>query len=216
MGISILKTGIKIERQLDDFLNQISEAGLIFKSGAHAYLTGDMEGLMAQLTNITEKEHRGDDLRRDIETKLYTKTLIPESRGDVLELLESMDYLLGGFKGALWRFEIEGPEIPQKFHARMLELIDNVVETAEAIVRSARAFFKDLSSVSDHMHKVSHWEKECDKTVSRLQREIFHDKELRLSHRMQLASFAQKLDKIADKAEDVADKLAIYVIKRSL
>ncbi len=216
MGISILKSSIKIERQIDDFLNQISEAGLIFKSGAQAYLTGDIEGLTNQLTNITEKEHRGDELRRDIETKLYTKTLIPESRGDVLELLESMDYLLGGFKGALWRFEIEFPEIPGEFHAMFLELTDSVVHTAEAIVLSARAFFKDTPSVTDHMHKVSYWERECDKTVSRLQRNIFRDDTLRLSHKMQLSSFAQKLDKIADKAEDVADKLAIYVIKRSL
>ena len=33
---------------------------------------------------------------------------------------------------------------------------------------------------------------------------------------MQLRDYTHSLDKIADKAEDVADKLAIYVIKRSL
>lgn len=216
MGINILRSSIKIQRQIDEFLNQISEAGLIFQSGAEAYLTDDMEGLETRLADITKKEHRGDELRRAIETQLYTKTLIPESRGDVLELLESMDYLLGGFKGALWRFDIEMPEIPEDFHCGIRELIDNVVKTAEAIVLSARAFFKDISTVTDHMHKVSHWETECDKTVTRLQRNIFRDKSLRLSHRTQLRDFAKSLDKIADKAEDVADKLAIYVIKRSL
>lgn len=216
MGINILRSSIKIEKQIDEFLNQISEAGLIFKSGAEVYLAGDTHGLEARLADITKKEHRGDELRRTIETQLYTKTLIPESRGDVLELLESMDYLLGGFKGALWRFEIEAPEIPITFHAGILELTDNVVKTAEAIVLSARAFFKDISTVTDHMHKVSYWETECDKTVSRLQRDIFRDNTLRLSHQMQIRDFAQSLDKIADKAEDVADKLAIYVIKRSL
>lgn len=216
MGINILRSSIKIESQIDDFLNQISEAGLIFKSGAEAYLADNIEGLEIKLKDITKKEHRGDNLRRAIEAQLYTKTLIPESRGDVLELLESMDYLLGGFKGALWRFEIESPEIPEKFHASFLELTDHVVKTAEAIVLSARAFFKDISTVTNHMHKVSYWETECDKTVSCLQRDIFRDESLHLSHKMQLRDFARSLDKIADKAEDVADKLAIYVIKRSL
>jgi len=216
MGINILRSSIKIERQIDEFLNQISEAGLIFESGTEAYLAGDAEGLKAKLDDITHKEHRGDELRRTIETALYTKTLIPESRGDVLELLESMDYLLGGFKGALWRIEIESPEVPAPFHAGILELSGKVVKTAEAIVLSARAFFKDLSTITNHMHKVSYWETECDKIVSRLQRDIFRDESLRLSHKMQLRDYVRSLDKIADKAEDVADKLAIYVIKRSL
>lgn len=216
MGINILRSSIKIQRQIDEFLNQISEAGLIFKSGTESYLTGDAEGFEAKLLDITRKEHRGDELRRTIETALYSKTLIPESRGDVLELLESLDYLLGGFKGALWRIEIESPEIPERFHAGILELSDNVIKTAEAIVLSARAFFKDLSTITNHMHKVSFWETECDKIVSRLQRDIFRDTTLRLSHKMQLRDYTGSLDKIADKAEDVADKLAIYVIKRSL
>jgi len=216
MGINILRSSIKIERQIDEFLNQISEAGLLFKSGTEAYLAGDAERFAAKLTDITLKEHRGDELRRTIETALYSKTLIPESRGDVLELLESLDYLLGGFKGALWRIEIESPEIPDAFHAAILELSDSVVNTAEAIVLSARAFFKDLSTTTNHMHKVSFWETECDKIVSRLQRDIFRDDSLRLSHKMQLRDYTHSLDKIADKAEDVADKLAIYVIKRSL
>ncbi|AMK09701.1 DUF47 domain-containing protein [Pseudodesulfovibrio indicus] len=216
MGINILRSSIKIERQIDEFLNEISEAGLIFKSGTESYLAGDAEGFRAKLDNITLREHRGDELRRTIETALYSKTLIPESRGDVLELLESMDYLLGGFKGALWRIEIESPEVPEPFHAAILELSDNVVKTAEAIVLSARAFFKDLSTTTNHMHKVSFWETECDKIVSRLQRDIFREPSLRLSHKMQLRDYVRGLDKIADKAEDVADKLAIYVIKRSL
>ena len=39
---------------------------------------------------------------------------------------------------------------------------------------------------------------------------------MRMSHRLQLRDFAKKVDNIADVSEDVADRLAIYVIKRSL
>lgn len=216
MGLNILRSSTKIKKQIDDFLNQVSESGLIFRSGATVYLSGDYDAFEKKLGDITEKEHRGDELRRTIEAQLYTRTIIPESRGDVLELLESMDYLLGGFKRTLWRFRIESPEIPEKFHDDINELVKNVIKTAEAIVLSARAFFKDIETVTDHMHKVSYWETECDKIVTRLQQRIFDDESLRLSHKMQLRDFAQSVDKIADKAEDVADKLAIYVIKRSL
>jgi len=155
-------------------------------------------------------------LRRSLEEKLYIQTLIPESRGDVLSLLENMDSLLDRFKGAMWRFDIERPEISSEFHDDFGELANNVVEAVEAIVRSSRAFFKDISAVADHMHKVSYWETESDKISTRLQRNIFRQKELRLSHRMQLRDFVRHIDKIADRAEDVADHLSIFVIKRSL
>ncbi len=213
---SIFKRKISIEIQINDFLDKVSESGLLFKSGVDAYLKGNIESFEKQLESIAETEHQGDELRRSLEEKLYIQTLIPESRGDVLSLLENMDSLLDRFKGAMWRFDIERPEISSEFHDDFRELANNVVESVEAIVRSSRAFFKDISAVADHMHKVSYWETESDKISTRLQRNIFRQKELRLSHRMQLRDFVRHIDKIADRAEDVADHLSIFVIKRSL
>ncbi len=212
---SILKRKISIEKQVDDFLDQISEAGLLFKSGVGIYLKGKKDTFLKKTEEIAKVEHKGDMLRRSIEEQLYIKTLIPESLGDVLDLLENMDSLLDRFKGAIWRFEIERIEIDPKFHDDFTELVNNVVEASEAIVRSVRAFFKDSKAVADHMHKVSFWETEADKISTMLQKKIFRQEDMRLSHRMQLCDFIRHVDKIADRAEDVADKLSIFVIKRA-
>lgn len=216
MGFNILKKKIGIEKQIDDFLDQVSESGILFNCGIDAYLKGNMEVFEKNIESITETEHRGDSLRRSLEEQLYIQTLIPESRGDVLALLESMDSLLDRFKGAMWRFDIEHPVICVEFHDDFKQLANSVVEAVEAIVRSSRAFFKDISAVADHMHKVSFWETEADKISTRLQRNIFRKKDMHLSHRMQLRDFVRHVDKIADRAEDVADSLSIFVIKRSL
>ena len=212
----IFKKELGVEKQIDDFLDQVSRSGLIFSQGAEAYLQGESTDFARKLTEIIEVEHAGDDLRRSIQQYLYTKTLIPESRGDVLQLIEDMDSLLDRFKGALWRMEIENLDIEEDFHKDFKMLIKTVVETVEAIVRAARAFFKNISSVADHLDKVYYWESESDKISTRLQIAIFRKKELRLSHRMLQRELARHLDKIADRAEEVADRLNIYVIKRSL
>jgi predicted phosphate transport protein (TIGR00153 family) len=213
---SILKKNTSIEREIDDFLNQFSEAGLLFKSGVDIYLSGRMERFQRTIDEITEIEHKGDALRRAIEDKLYRKTLIPESRGDVLDLLESIDALLDQFKGALYRFDIECIEIDLRYHHDLKELVQNVVNASEALVQSSRCFFKDISSVGNYMHKVSFWETECDKISTMLQKKIFRQNDLCLSHKMQLRDFVKHIDHIADYAEDVADDLSIFVIKRSL
>lgn len=216
MGNGILKRKIGIEKQVDDFLDRVSEAGLMCKNGIDAYLKENKEAFATSLTCIRDTEHRGDDLRRSIEQDIYTKTLIPESRGDVMELLEDMDALLDRFTGLIWQFEIERPDICAEFHESFRELLQYSVEAVEANVRSCRAFFKDIHTVADHIHKVSFWEKESDKVSTQLQRAIFGHGNLHLSHKMHLRFFAKQIDRIADEAEDVADRLNIYVIKRML
>ncbi len=216
MEFNILRKKMFIGKQIDDFLDKVSESGLLFKQGMDAYLKANKESFKRKIEEITDTEHQGDTLRRSVEEQLYVKTLIPESRGDVLELLESMDSLLDRFKGVLWQFEIEQPEISTEFNEDFRELVLCVVETVEAIVRSTRAFFVNVFSVSNHIHKVSYWETQSDKISTRLQRNIFTCNELRLSQKLQLRDLVRHVDKIADRAEDVADKLSIYVIKRSL
>jgi predicted phosphate transport protein (TIGR00153 family) len=216
MAESILKKRIGIEKEIDEFLDQVSEAGLLCKNGMDAYLKGNMEAFAQCLTSIRNKEHRGDNLRRSIEQDLYQKTLIPESRGDVMELLEDMDALLDRFTGLIWQFEIERPDICSEFHEDFKELLQYSIEAVEAGVRSCRAFFKDITAVADHIHKVSFWEKESDKVSTRLQQAIFGRQDLHLSHKMHLRFFTKQVDRIADEAEDVADRLNIYVIKRTL
>ena len=216
MEFRILKKKLDIGRQFDVFLDKVSEAGLLFKTGVDAYLSDNIDSFEKKIDDIIETEHDGDALRRDLEETLYVQTLIPESRGDVLELLENMDALLDRFKGALWKFNIERPEMNTEFHDDFRELTRIVVEAVEAIVRSSRAFFKDISSVADHLHKVPYWESQSDKIASKIQQTIFRRRDLSLSEKLQLRDFVKHIDKIADRAEDVSDKLRIYVIKRSL
>jgi predicted phosphate transport protein (TIGR00153 family) len=216
MNFRILKKRLDIGRQFDVFLDKVSEAGLLFKAGVDAYLSDNIESFEKRIKDIIETEHDGDALRRDLEETIYVQTLIPESRGDVLELLENMDGLLDRFKGAMWKFNIERPQLIEELDDDFRELTSIVVEAVEAIVRSSRAFFKDLSTVADHIHKVPYWESQSDKIASKLQQTIFRQETLSLSEKLQLRDFVKHIDKIADRAEDVSDKLRIYVIKRSL
>ena len=214
--VSIFKNRTGIEKEIDSFLNLASESGLIFVQGIDAYLINKIDIFNEHLAHIVETEKQADLLRHSIEDLLYRKTLIPESRGDVLELIERMDVLLGRFKGVMFRIEIERPDINQKFHDDLKSLINCVIHAVESATLSLRAYFKDISQATDHIHKIAFWETEADKAATYLQKAIFNDSELGLDVKMQLRDLARSIDKIADQAEDLGDTLAIYVIKRSL
>ena len=214
--ISIFKNRVGIRQEIDTFLDLASESALLFTQGINNYLKGNLDNFESLLDQSVETERNADILRRSIEDMLYRKTLIPESRGDVLRIIENMDSLLGEFKGVLWRLQIERPKIFKKFEDDIEGLADVVVKSVETVIISVRAYFKDINSVSDHVHKVSFWETEADKIATSLQMKVFRCDDLKLSQKLQLRDLICQIEDISDLAEDVADSLAIYVIKRSM
>ena len=215
-NVALFRRTKALENEIDAFLDKLSQAGLSFRRAVQIYLA---EGATAEfedkLSDVNTLESSADHLRRGIETQLYTQTLIPESRGDVLGLLENLDSVLNLFEGALWGFSIETPDIPEEFRDDFAVLVDQAVNGVESIVLASRAFFRNIEAVADHRHKVMFYEKEADKVSTKLKRAIFAS-ELPLAHKAHLRSFVEHIDNVADRAEDVADRLAIYTIKRTV
>jgi uncharacterized protein len=213
--ISHLFGGTKsLENQIDEFLDKVSEAGMVFDRAMRVYLaqgpSEEFDGFLAQAADI---ERRGDDLRRAIEAELYVRTLIPDLRADVLALLEGMDHLVNVYEGDLFRISIQSPDIPEEFHAGFIDLIETIVSCVDSIVLAARAFFRDIDAVRDHSSRTIFLETEADKIGTKLQRAIFAST-LPLERKMHLRYFVERIDELANSAEDVADALQIYTIKR--
>ena len=206
----------ELEEKIDDYLDAVSQGMLVFNEGLRNFLGGDLEMFAERIATIDELERRADELRRDIENSLYSQSLIPEHRGDVLGLLESIDDVIDSAKESLNQFDVEQPGVPRELNDLFLELARMATEAAEAVVSAARAFFRDINAVKDHLHKTYFYEKEADKVGDRLKRAVFRSTELDLARKTHLRYFAGHIDSIADRAEDVADRLAIYAIKRTL
>jgi len=204
-----------LEAKIDEYLDAINNGMLVFHLGLQDYLDNNEKDFADRIVQIDKYENEADVKRREIENQLYSHSLVPEHRGDVLGLLESLDNVIDTAKETLFQFDVEIPEIPKQFNDSFIKLSNFSVKAAEAIVASSRAFFNDLNSVKNHIHKVYFFEKEADKTSNELKREIFRT-DLRLSHKIHLRYFAYHVEQISDRAEDVADRLSIYTIKREI
>ncbi len=215
--VSHLFSGTRsLENQIDEFLDKVSEAGMVFGRAMRVYLEkGPSDEFDSFLDHAADIERRGDELRRTIEAELYLRTLIPDLRGDVLALLESMDHLVNVYEGDLFRISIQSPDIPEQFHAGYMELVDTVMSCVDSVVLAARAFFRDIEAVRDHCSKTIFLETEADKIGTKLQRAIFASS-LPLERKMHLRYFVERIDELANSAEDVADALQIYTIKRRI
>ncbi len=212
MSMFIKKT-MKLEAQIDEYLDLVVKGGLIFKLGMKCYLENQTEEFENYLTELRKIEEKADDLRRNIEIKLYARTLIPESRGDVLGLLESSDKVLNTTTDTLLQFSVEIPQILPSLKQEFLELADMSINCLENTVSGIRAYFKNLDGVRDYITKVQFYKKETNKIAEKLKRTVFRS-ELRLSQKIHIRYFTFHIELIAENSEDVCDRLAIATIKR--
>jgi predicted phosphate transport protein (TIGR00153 family) len=204
-----------LESKIDEFLNHTSEVGLLFREALKNFLDGRVAEFEERRGKVSDLENHADELRREVERQLYIETLIPESRGDVLGLLEQTDDVINRVKLALMQVSVENPQIPAELGDGYLELADYGSRAVQELVMGARAFFRNTSAVPDYVHKVAFWEKEADKVAERLKRRIF-EMDIDLSQKIQLGNFVMHVDSVADQAEDVSERLSISTIKRSI
>ena len=206
----------KLEREIDQFVDILSEIGLVFKSIVSLYLNnGNTDKFDEMVKQVSEMESKADKITKEVERALYEETLIPDARSDVLRLLEHMDELIGMYQGNCYHFSIQKPDFPKDFHEDLINLSETVVNCVESLCLTVRSFFRDIKSVRDNAHKVTFYEKESDIQFSSLARKIFNS-DLPLDQKMHLRYFVEKIDRICDHAEDIADEIQIYTIKRSV
>ncbi len=207
----------QLEAELESFLNMVSYASLIFLEGVKAYINKKEDRFEQYYRDISKLETEADNLRRDIKLKLYTYMLIPESRGDVLGLLETLDDVIDTTEKVLEQFSIETPVIPEILNEDFIELAELSSKTMEQLVKGVRAFFTEIKMVNDYVNKVHFYEHEADKVEESLKRKAFRIDEIKtFSKKVHLRYFAEKIAMVSDVAESVAERLAVYAIKRRI
>lgn len=211
----LLRKTRQLEGQIDEYLDHVVRGALIFKEGIKCYLRGQMDQFAVHMKDLEAMESGGDTLRRSIETRLYLETLIPESRGDVLGLLESSDRVLNRITETLAQFDVEVPDMVEDTKPLYLDLTDAAMATVECMVSAVRAYFREPDKVRDYINKAMFYERQSDSVGDRIKRNIFR-MDLPLSRKIHMRYFTYHIEAIADEAEDVCDRLAIATIKRSL
>lgn len=203
--------------QIDEFLDRVAEGAMVFEEGVGILAErGVDEGCEAKLQHLNELKKNASKLGRDIVTNLYAQMLVPDARADILELIAALNRILDSLHQKFTDITIFNPDVPAGIVSGYRELTSAVVKTVESTVQAARAYFKDINTVRDHIHKISHHESASDESAIRLKKQIFSDTNLNFELKWILSNSVNDIDHIADDAEHIGDRLSIYAIKRSL
>ena len=203
-----------LETQVDQFLDIVIKGTLCMREAIVSYLSADDEGFKSRLEMVRDYEHDADDLRKSTETALYTHSLIPDSRADVMSLLENLDNVIDRAKKVVQDFDVQRPDMEVGYLDQFRDLTSKSVHAVEHAVEATRAFFRNEGRLRDCIAKVEFYESEADRAGVRLKKSIY-ESDMDLSRKHHLRYFADSLELLSDHAEEVCDRLLIASIKRS-
>lgn len=202
---------------IEEFLSIIDQGSLIFKDGVKNYLFGNRENFEDNLKTLANLSSEADIRKRGIENILYTQSLMPQLRGDILKLLEELNNIIELAKTNLFEFDVEIPFIPSELNQDLIKLTELSVLSIDSLIPAARAYFRNPESVKEQLHRVYLYEKETDKLALSIKRRVFQDMpQLKLSEKFHLRYFALHIEILSDKAQDAADLLSIMAIKSTI
>ena len=80
-----------VTKMIEEYLQECEECQGLFRNSFQTYMEKSLcQEFNTLVSNTSAAESSCDDIRRKIEASMYEKALIPESRGDILRLLENI------------------------------------------------------------------------------------------------------------------------------
>lgn len=166
------------------------------------------------ITKVHSEESVADDLRREIEVELYQKALIPESRGDVLGLIETIDRIPGNFESICYQICLQQVEVPEKIIDELFALVDTNIESFDILRKVTMGFFYN-KDVIEELRRIDKKESESDVLERKIIEKIFKMK-IDLAEKILLKDIVINIGDISDFAERAGDRLSLAIVKRQV
>lgn len=203
--------------EIDKFFDTADQAVLVFRDGVRNYLYNHTQQFNDNLQSMARLEGEATALRRGVEGELFRRPSLSRERGDIMELLERLDHIVGKLYKNLFQFEIERPFIPAELNSDLIKLAEFSTLSVESVIPAAKAYFRAPGEITEKIHRVYFYEKETGKQAQAIKRHVFHDmNSLKLSEKFHLRYFALHIEEISDAAEKTADLISVMALKRSL
>ncbi len=201
-----------LDKYLQLTMEDLEEFGKAFSKALKKGVTEKVEAL-AKGTHA--KESDADDIRREIEIRMYENSLLPESRRDLLEVIELIDRLPGKAESILNMLITQRTKIIEPIKGDMKELLHLSIKTTRLALAAARDCFGKAEQVRSLALDIDENETLGDHLERKMITAIFQQK-IDTGEKLEQKEFVLQLGAICDLCERLKDKLVITSIKRSV
>ncbi|MBW2568649.1 MAG: DUF47 family protein [Deltaproteobacteria bacterium] len=165
------------------------------------------------ITQTHKHESKADDICDEINDLMYSKALIPDSRGDIMQLLESIDMIPHYFERVLFVMQTQNLTIPEFLVLDVKDLIRISLECCDLLSKQLALHLKQKLGIRSILSTIDTNESHCDHIERRIITKIF-DSDLDPFTKLQLKELIVIMGEISDQADRVSKRINIVNMKR--
>lgn len=204
----------QIEQDIEDYLQETELCISTFQEAFAVYFAEGLGDRFGQLVDKTHlHEQTADDKRRYIEAAMYGKALIPESRGDILGMLEALDLVPNQCESVLFQIWTQNMTVPEQFTQEVQQLVKVNIESYGLLCQTMRDLFGKVHRIANGASLITEKESESDQIERELIRAIFAS-QMDKADMILLKELVLQIGAISDRAENASDRLRNVAVKR--
>ena len=206
----------EVETRIDRYCRQIRQCVELTAESLKEYLQStDREQLGIRVREVHRAESLADDLRREVEVLMFSRAVFPESRGDIMTLLEAMDRVPNHAEATLRMIYHQHITVPAEFHEELIELLNVSTRTVWKLLEAVGELFSNFQKSGFLVGAVDELESEADHVESRLIDRLFAGDRDGFE-KLMLREVINHVETISDRAEKASDVLRIIVAERNI
>lgn len=204
----------KVEQLMDNYQQQIIRCVDDFIKAVNEFISEpDSDRLRKNSLDVHHAESVADDVRRDIEEMMYSRSLFPESRGDILGLIETMDKVPNKAEESIRLLLNQHIKIPKMLNADISQLLEVVERCVNIMLEATDKLFANFIGSIAEVGKLDEIESHADTLEAAIIDKIFSS-DIDGFDKILLRDFIQDIASITDLSMDVGDRVRLIVSKR--
>ena len=208
----------KKEQQLENLIYQYLEN--LTRTQEHfvkAMETCLDQGLCEEFGFLIDQTHKfeskADEIKEEVNVLMYSRALIPESREDIMNLIEQVEIIPRIFELVLHLIRAQKIKLPEFIKLDVKDLIRISVESCELMIKQIDLMMKNRQGIRALMSTIDRNESHCDHIERSLMIKVF-DSDLDKVDQLQLKEVVIALGEISDQADRVSKRVNIITLKR--
>lgn len=165
------------------------------------------------ISHIREIEGKADAILHKIEKLLYKKSLLPESREDLMRLLERYDDIIDCTNHILRYLNTRNMLIPDFIKDDIREMVKTSLLCYDQVRLAIEDLLGKRQNIMNFVRTINDYESLCDEIQARIIKTIFlHD--IDKFDKIILTELINIIAKLTDHCEDAADHITLINVKR--
>ncbi len=202
-----------MEEHIECTQKAISKLGEFFTVHMTNGCSSSVDSILEEINAI---ERTGDSIRRSVVREFIKGSMLPQTRKEVLNLIEKNDDLINIVQEISRQVCVEQIEIKEEFSHVLIDIINETKEQVVFLSTAIEYLFADYQKLAKEdsiLDDINACEHKIDLLEIELIRKIYSS-DITLAHKIQLKRLVASVASISDRIEDIGDKIQVFLVFR--